>query len=520
MLYLKDGKTATVAVYEVPNRDGSPGQVRSIATNGKVDAGMSAAFAQAPTSDESTMVLLAALPMAMKKNYDRVGVIGFGSGLTTHTLMGSPRIGRVDTVEIEPAMVEGARAFGDRVQRAYQDPRSHIVIDDAKSYFSSSPAHYDLIISEPSNPWMGGTASLFSKEFYAFVPRQLNDDGLFVQWLQLYEIDPELVSSVLTGMLANFNDVHAYLANESDLVLVASPKGTVPRLDGRVFTDPLLKADLKRVGVHGLRDMQDSFVMDKRALIAYATQYPSRANSDYFPILQLKAPESRFRNANVAEFGAFATAPWPVARHIGGVPARESAAQEKGSSLPLDVVGKWGAAQELRAVLMGQAAEGEASASAAERLNAEVLRSRAQACLLDADPESSASLIVSLAMETVPYLDAATQKELWSQPAWLKCEPSDPLVKDVLALVAAASQDRHEQVIEAGTRVLEGPSAKFVFANPMVSYYVVGAMQYAALASQRADVARQVRERYDPVLQPVVRNSSPLRILSHMAAQP
>lgn len=521
MLYLKDGKTATVAVYEVPNHGELKGQVRSIATNGKVDAGMAATFAQAPTTDESTMVMLAALPMAMKASYERVGVIGFGSGLTTHTLMGSPRIGRVDTVEIEPAMVEGARHFGHRVQRAFDDPRSHIVIDDAKSYFSSSPAHYDLIISEPSNPWMGGTASLFSKEFYAFVPRQLNDDGVFVQWLQLYEIDPDLVSSVLTGMLANFNDVHAYLANDSDLILVASPKGKVPHLiEGSVFADPLLKADLERVGVHGVRDMQDGFVMDKRALLAYVSQYPARANSDFFPILQLKAPEARFRGANVAEFGAFANAPWPVARHLGAVAARDKATQEEVDGLPLAVVRKWRAAKDLKDVLLGRPAVGEGIASPGERLNAEVLRARAQSCSLDADPENSASLIVSVAMETVPYLDAQAQSELWDRPAWLGCAPQDPLVQNALALAGAASQDRHAEVIEAGTRILDGPSAKFAFENAMVSYYVVGAVQYAALASRRADVARLANERYDPLLQPLVRNSSPLRILTHMAAQP
>lgn len=520
MLYLKDGKTATVAVYEVPARDGTEGTVRSIATNGKVDAGMTSTFAQTPAADESTMVMLAAVPMAMKDHYDRIGVIGFGSGMTTHTLMGSGRIGRVDTVEIEPAMVEGARQFGGRVQRAFADPRSHIVIDDAKSYFSSSPAHYDLIISEPSNPWMGGTASLFSKEFYAFVPRQLNEDGLFVQWLQLYEIDAELVSSVLNGMLANFNDVHAYLANESDLVLVASPRGKVPRLEGRVFADPLLKADLARVGVHGLRDMQDSFVMDKRALSAYAAQYPSRANSDFFPLLQLKAPESRFRGASVVEFGAFATAPWPVARYLGHVPARSGEPVGKVDGLPLDLVRKTQAAQELRAVLLGNANSGKAAANAGERLNAEVLRSRGMSCTLDGDPENSASLIASVAMETVPYLDSGSQSELWARPSWASCVPNDPLVRDVLAVVGGASQDQHEAVIEAGTRILEGPQAKTVFANPLVSYYVVGAMQYAAFVSNRPDLSRQMRERYDPQLQPLVRNSSPLRILSHMASQP
>lgn len=520
ILYFEDGKTATVAVYEVPNPSGVKGATRSIATNGKVDAGMSATVEDSPSTDESTMVLLAALPMSMKPHYDRVGVIGFGSGLTSHTLLGSPRIGRVDTVEIEPAMVEGARHFGARVERAFNDPRSHIVIDDAKSYFSSSPARYDLIISEPSNPWMGGTASLFSKEFYGFVPRQLAENGLFVQWLQLYEIDPELVSSVLTGMLANFSDVHAYLANESDLVLVASPTGKVPALGARAFSDPLLRADLERIGVKNLRDAQDSFVMDRKALVAYASQYRSRANSDYFPILQLKAPEARFRQASVLDFGSFATAPWPVSRWLGAVPARPSGADVDG--LPLDVVRKWQAARELRSILVGQRSSGEEAkfATASDRLNAEILLGRSKACSLDENPEASAELIFSLAMETVPYLSATEQSNMWKRPVWLGCEPNSPLVRDAIELVGAASQDEHEQVLEVGRRMLEGTDAKVMFGNSIASYYVVGAIQYAALATNRPEISREMRERYDPLLKPLVRNSSPLRLLSDMASSP
>lgn len=517
ILYLRDGKTASVAVYETPNEDGLGGAMRSIATNGKVDAGMAAGITEVPTADESTMVMLAAVPMSMKPRFERVGIIGFGSGLTTHTLLGSPRVAQVDTVEIEPAMVEGARHFGARVERAFSDPRSHIVIDDAKSYFSSSSERYDLIISEPSNPWMGGTASLFSKEFYGFVPRQLNDDGLFVQWLQLYEIDPELVSSVLTGMLASFSDVNAYLANESDLILVASPKGKVPALNAAAFADPLLSADLKRVGVGGLRDLQDSFVMDRSALLSYVSQHRARANSDYFPILQLKAPVSRFRRANVGDFSAFLTAPWPVARHMGAVPARSLSAKLEG--LPLHVVRKQQAARELHAIMLGNRGETR-FVIPGDRLAAELLRSRGRTCSLDEDPKVSAEIIFSLAIETVPYLDANQQLELWKQPTWLACEPEQGLVRDALALVGAASQDQHDKVLAAGERMLEGGDAKFIFSNETASYYLIGAMQFAALATKQPELSRDLRERYDGLLLPVVRKSPPLRLVSEMASSP
>src|SRR5690606_19436443 len=130
-----------------------------------------------PTDDEPTMILAAALPLAMMDKPDNVAVIGFGSGLTTHSLLGDPRIKSVNTIEIEQAMVDGARAFGPRVARAYNDPRSHVVIDDAKTHFAGQNKKFDLIISEPSNPWISGVGTLFSKEFYKFIPRHLNDDG-------------------------------------------------------------------------------------------------------------------------------------------------------------------------------------------------------------------------------------------------------------------------------------------------------------------------------------------------------
>jgi len=98
MLFYGDGKTATVALYR------SPGELesRAIATNGKVDAAARIRLDQPPTLDEYTMVLAGALPLAVHPSPRDVAVIGFGSGLTANTLLGSDRVERVDVIEIEP----------------------------------------------------------------------------------------------------------------------------------------------------------------------------------------------------------------------------------------------------------------------------------------------------------------------------------------------------------------------------------------------------------------------------------
>ena len=296
ILYYRDGKTSSVSVVVTPQ-----GSVQ-IATNGKIDASIAMKDGVEPIVDEPTMTLAAALPLAMHADPKRVGVIGFGSGLTTHTLLGDSRVERVDTIEIEEAMVAGAQAFGDRVKRAYTDPRSRIVIDDAKSYFAGQKTKYDIIVSEPSNPWISGIGALFSKEFYKFIPTQLNENGLFIQWIQLYEIDEPLVGSILNAMAPAFDDYSAWLSNYSDLLIVASPNGPLPKVEvDRLMAGPL-KAELARLGIGTAEQLNFRKVSDGRLLRAFARTHSSRpANSDYFPILGLNAPKTRYKVIEAAE---------------------------------------------------------------------------------------------------------------------------------------------------------------------------------------------------------------------------
>ncbi len=173
------------------------------------------------------MTLLASLPLTYAPAARRVAVIGHGSGLTTHVLLASPLIERVDVIEIEPEMVRGARSFLPRVARAYEDPRSRMFIEDARAFFARTSERYDIIVSEPSNPWVSGVASLFTPEFYRHARRALNPGGLFVQWFHIYESDRSLVASIVRGIGAVFSDYVLYVSNDSDVILVASASGAV-----------------------------------------------------------------------------------------------------------------------------------------------------------------------------------------------------------------------------------------------------------------------------------------------------
>jgi len=514
MLFYRDGKTASVAVYEQRRGEGT---LRSIATNGKVDAGMIVGGNAHPGPDEYTMALLASLPLSMRDRFERVGVVGFGSGMTTHTLLGSPRVGQVDTVEIEPMMVEGARQFGDRVARAYADPRSRIVIDDAKSHFSSTATRYDLILSEPSNPWMGGTASLFSDEFYAFIPQHLTSDGLFVQWLQLYEIDEALVSSVLRAMLGHFDDVHAYLANGTDMLLVAVPRGQVPAPGSRVFADHGLREELARLGIRDVRDLQDGFLMDRRALMAFAGLHPAPVNSDYFPVLQLNAPAARFMGRSV-NLAALQAAPWPVSRHLGHIAARTEMQPPPPQLRPLPLDAKQRAARELRRLMVHGPREPLVHAGGSAMRDAQALRSLGMTCRLDADPARSIELLASVAAETSAFLDQAAQVGLWWKPAWLACPPADPMLSQALALLSASAAGDHAGVIGHGQRLVDPPPASVVLASKDASRYFSGAVLFAALASGQSQVALEFGQKQWDRLPPATKSDPALQLLWTLAA--
>ena len=152
----RDGKTATVALLKSTNGG------LTLLTNGKADAKINMGPG-APTPDEPTMILLGALPLAANPRAKTAANIGMGSGLTAHTLLSTPQLERLDIIEIEAEMINGARGYGERVRHVFEDPRSHINIEDAKVFFSTRKTKYDIIISEPSNPWVSGVASLFSR---------------------------------------------------------------------------------------------------------------------------------------------------------------------------------------------------------------------------------------------------------------------------------------------------------------------------------------------------------------------
>jgi hypothetical protein len=264
-----------------------------------------------PTVDESTMILLGVVPMALHPEARTAAAIGFGAGITTHTLLSNPRLASVDTIEIEEEMPKAAQAFRPRNELAYVDPRSHVHLDDAKTFFSTHDRRYDLIVSEPSNPWVSGVAGLFSGEFYQLARRHLNEGGLFVQWIQLYEIDVELVVSVLKALGDNFSDFAVYAANDTDAIVVAR-NGPVGDPSPEILRLPGLAFSLERTGVAGVQDLEVRKIGTRKAWDGLMRSFAVAPNSDYAPVLDQNAARTRFLQASAAPLLVFARQPLPT----------------------------------------------------------------------------------------------------------------------------------------------------------------------------------------------------------------
>lgn len=481
--YLRDGKTASVAVI-------SGGSWRAIATNGKPDAGMDMDPAGEPADDEITMLMLGSLPLALHREPKRVGVIGWGSGLTTHTLLGSQLPERVDSIEIEGAMVEGAMLFGHRVARAYQDPRSQLHIDDARTYFSTGRIPYDVIVSEPSNPWVSGVASLFTHQFYRFLSSHLDKGGVVIQWVHLYELDDGLLARMLAALVQEFPHVEVYAANDSDLLIAASleplPPLAYPAPEGSPF-----EAELKRVGLVGAADFQVRRLGDRALLDAMVRLSGVPAHDDFHPVISLEAPKARFKNSSATWMLQLQQAGLPVLELTSGrtpIPSARPLADVEGSAAVRSALN----ARQVRSRFVGEGGhagvEDEALAAAVEDL-----RRLSGASLSDEQVDEWFDAAFEVSEATLSELTAEDAVGLWIEPVWLADAARPAVVDAVMAAYAATA--RRDPLAMSGTAtaaldaVLAGGHSQAI-AEQMLVIARLGELA-AGNAAKASDLERQ-----------------------------
>lgn len=317
MLFYRDGKTASVAVWEeAPARGGH----RVIATNGKPDASVQPYPNRPAAPDELTQVLVGALPLAFHDSPTHAAVIGFGSGTTSRVLLADERLEVLDTIEIEPVMIEGAGYLLPDTARTLADPRARTHIEDAKTFFPMNRRKYDIIVSEPSNPWVSGIAGLFTADFYAQITDHLEADGILVQWIQSYEFTDELYFSVVKALLPHFGDVVLFTAGapSADSILIARKSAPLGAGNFDRMLATRVGAELRRAGLRTGGDLALRRVLGRRTLSELARSYAVPANSDYAPYVDINAPRARFAESAVSFIEAWLGAPLPALEMLAG----------------------------------------------------------------------------------------------------------------------------------------------------------------------------------------------------------
>lgn len=225
LVWEADGKESAVALINDEDT--------SFIVNGKSDG--------AAVDDAATQVMGGLVGAILHPNPRSALVVGLGTGSTAGWLGAVPSMERVNVVELEPVVLDVASACTAVNHDVLHNPKVHIRIADAREVLLTSRDHYDIVFSEPSNPYRAGIASLFTREFYEAVGARLNHAGIFLQWVQAYDIDAETLRTIYATMGAVFPQVTTWRTHEGDLLMVATGEPItfdIERLRRRVTAEP------------------------------------------------------------------------------------------------------------------------------------------------------------------------------------------------------------------------------------------------------------------------------------------
>jgi spermidine synthase len=287
--YARDGADTSVAVIRDTRTDHL-----YLKVNGKTDAGTG--------HDMTTQLWLGHLGMFLNPAAKHAMIIGLGSGITASAVLTHPGAD-VDLVEIADTVVEGARYFAPYNGNLLEDPRFRLHVGDAKEFFKLKPDdRWDVIVSEPSNPWIAGIGNLFSLEYFTEIRAHLAPGGVLVQWVHLYELNDALLRVILNTLAAVFPNVELWQCNTRDILVVASAeplKLDLAHVRSRLAL-PAVHDDLNREVVG--QPLHDAEVLLANQILSagrFRKLFPGEPpfNSDTRPVLEYAAPKAFFAGA-------------------------------------------------------------------------------------------------------------------------------------------------------------------------------------------------------------------------------
>lgn len=286
VFYREDfGSTVAVIGFQEPHT-GKP--ATSLIVDGKADA--------SSYGDLPTQTLIGSLPLVLKPEARDVFLLGLGSGMTAGSVLAHP-VDRVDCAEISRTVPLAAAHFGDVNRQALRDPRLHLTLDDGRTFLAARTAQgrkYDVIISEPTNPWIAGVGNLFSDEAFQATARGLKPGGIVAQWFHSYALNDPLIATILKTFRRTFPYVMIFQGVATDYILIGSREPFQPnfRAMAERLKRPAVRDDLARSNITGLVSLLHKQVFAPSGEIGL--EEGGRINTDDRPILEFAAPHALY----------------------------------------------------------------------------------------------------------------------------------------------------------------------------------------------------------------------------------
>jgi len=286
ILFFKDGTNANVTVLQTTDTL----QQRILLLNGKAEA--------SSHGDMPTQLLLSHIPLFLHPEAKNIFIIGFASGTTVGAALSHNEVKNVMCAEITKEMLDASKFFTKENENCINDPRLKILIEDAQSVLKLSKEKFDLIISEPSNPWISGVGSLFSKEYFERCKNSLTENGLMAQWFQIYEMDDEIFSMVVRTFYSVFPFVQLWGGSNGDVILIGSLKKIEPDFNKMLtkIEQPRVKNNLSKIEINNLFTLLTTQLQSEEGTFVLSGN--GKINSEIKPVLEFIAPISFFKGTS------------------------------------------------------------------------------------------------------------------------------------------------------------------------------------------------------------------------------
>ena len=289
LVYYGDGIGGFTTVLRQANPLGDMEYTMTI--SGKADASSRA--------DMQTQTLSAHFPMLFHRNPRTVMVLGLASGVTAGEVLYYP-VEQLDVLEISHQVVEASDFFLPWNNRVLSDSRTNLIIQDGRAHLQLTKQKYDVIISEPSNPWMAGLAALFTREFFTLAEDRLNEDGIYVQFIHSYQMDWPTFALVGRTFAQVF---------PNNLLVITAPSnvGNDYLLVGFKGEDRLILENAKRK-LSYVQQSKNVTLTDPRLLYRLVVSEDVQGffdkgpvNTDNWPVLEFAAPKLLYRSDPMIE---------------------------------------------------------------------------------------------------------------------------------------------------------------------------------------------------------------------------